>query len=104
MKNLEYSFEVVEPDYPNAFVPEPQVLVFDLGNNTRRIEVHFMENSALAIVGSDISSGMGTLNLWYETERPGVLAASKNLRKVIYTFANSQGMARNVIFRGNRSR
>jgi len=83
MKNkIDYQFEVLEADHPDAIVPTPQVLIFQLDINTKRIEVYFMENSAVAIDEGVVTSGMGTLNLWYTIEQPvELVAASLSLRK-----------------------
>lgn len=101
MDGIKFEFSVLKPEFPNAFVPEPQVLVVDLGSSERVVYVYCMANMACQILGGRVASAMGTLSLSYTCDYPNnVVAAGVNLRKLMYRFPESRGMARNVVFDG----
>lgn len=103
MKELEYEFEVLDPEYPDAIVPEPQLLVFNIDMNTVKVFVYFMDNCAIEVQEGFASSGMGTITLKYRGESPSsAVTASVNLRKIAFTFTDAQGIGRNFAFKGKR--
>ena len=101
MNKLRYMFEVLEPETPEAMVPSPQMLVFCEGVHTVKVIVYFMANSALVITGGVARSAMGKIKLQYKAHSPsGAYNASIDLRKVMFTFPETQGMARQFEFEG----
>lgn len=100
MNNLDFNFEEVEPEYQDALAATPQMVVLSLGLNTVKVIVYFMLNNGLHITGGKVLSGMGVVTLTCKAESPsGCVTASNRLRKIIYTFTNAQGMAREFEFK-----
>ncbi len=99
MNDLDYTFKVLEPEYPDAFVANPQLLVFDMESNIKKVSVYFMANGAAEISDAGVKHGMGKINLRCDAiSQSGAYTASVTLRKVEYTFANAAGLAREFSF------
>lgn len=87
MQRMACHAKVEHPAHPEAFVSEPQYLMYWLGPGEAVVEVYFMANGAVDIedphavaVGRDIS-------LRYFARSPsGAFTACKSLRKVVFTF------------------
>ena len=104
MSVLEFKFEVLEPEMPKATVGTPQLLVFNEDINTIKVFVYFMENCAVEITDGVATSAMGNIKLKYKAHSPsGAVAACVNLRKILFTFYNAQGIARNFEFEGKKT-
>lgn len=104
MNDIEFKFEEVAPEYAEAIVPKPQIVVLNLDISTTKVIVYFMANTALTITGGYVKSAMGKVNLQYLAESPsGAYTASVNLKKIIFTFSNVQGMATNFEFTGQKT-
>lgn len=103
MNSLDYKFEVLDPEYPDAVSPRPQLLVFEKSIDDVVVIIYFMANTALKINGGIAKSALGKVRLYYKASSPsGALCASVKLRKIRFTFKNSQGMARNFKFLGEK--
>jgi hypothetical protein len=101
MNELEYNFEVLEPELPDATVARPQLLVFHEDLNTIKVFVYFMENCAVNVTGGMARSAMGKVRLRYKADhQDDAVTACVNLRKILFTFTNAQGMASNFEFDG----
>lgn len=100
---LDFIFEEVEPEYPDAIVPTPQLVVFSQDINTTIVFVYFMANAALKIKGGIAKSAMGKVKLQYIAESPcDALTTSVKLHKVKFTFTSAMGMATNFEFVGQK--
>lgn len=101
MNELEYEFEVCEPEFPEALVSTPQILVFSIDLNTIKVVVYFMANKAVTIAEGIAKSKLGKIALSCKQESSsGAYTASVRLCKVIYTFSNAQGISSNFLFEG----
>ncbi|MDH5232832.1 MAG: hypothetical protein OEY38_22475 [Gammaproteobacteria bacterium] len=104
MNNLEFKFDVLEPESPEATVSKPQVLVFNEDINTVKVFVYFMENCAVNITEGIAKSAMGKIKLKYKTHSPSeTVTACVNLRKILFTFTNAQGIAREFEFENEKT-
>ena len=104
MNHIEFKFEEETPEYAGAIVSKPQIIVLNLDIDTAKVIVYFMTNTALSITGGYVKSAMGKVSLQYLAESPnGVYNTSIGLRKVIFTFPNTQGMAKNFKFKGQKT-
>ena len=104
MNELEYKFEVLEPELPEETVGRPQLLVFSEHINTVKVFAYFMTNCAATITDGKAKSAMGKVKLKCTENYPdGAVAACINLRKVLFTFTNAQGMANNFEFEGEKT-
>lgn len=100
---LKFIFEEVEPEYPNAMVPNPQLVVFIQDINTIVVFVYFMANAALKIKGGIAKSAMGKIKLQCLADSPfDAVTASVKLHKVKFTFPAAMGMATNFEFVGQK--
>jgi hypothetical protein len=87
VQRMECQARVEQPEHPEAWVSEPQYLMYWLTPGEAVVEVYFMANRAVDIedphavaVGRDIS-------LRYFAQSPsGAFTASVSLRKVVFTF------------------
>lgn len=99
MNNLDFKFEILEPELPEATVSHPQVLVFYEDIKTVKVFVYFMENCAVKITEGIAKSAMGKIKLKYKAHSPSeAVTACVNLRKILFTFTNAQGIARDFEF------
>lgn len=104
MNELKYTFEVLEPELPEAIVGKPQLLVFSEDLNTVKVFVYFMANCAATITDGIAKSAMGKVKLKYTANYPdGAVAACINLRKILFTSTDAQGMANNFEFEGEKT-
>lgn len=104
LDNIECDFSLLEPEFPDAIVPTPQVLTFSLDVKTRLVYVYFMTNTAESIIDGFATSGSGALNLWYTPAKRDSVCMSSRLNKVLYKFPDCQGMASKAVFCGERKR
>lgn len=101
---MKYNFEELEPEHDLQYVQAPQMLVVNTKNQTRKVFVYFMTNTALEISGGIVESAMGRVKLQYKAEKAGgACSASQTLRKVVFTFPDPQGMASSFEFHGQKS-
>lgn len=104
MNELEYKFEVLEPESPEATVGMPQLLVLNEGIDSVKVIVYFMTNCALTITEEIAISAMGKVILQYKAHSPSnAYTACVNIRKVMFTFSNAQGMTTNFEFKGEKT-
>lgn len=100
---MEYEFDVLDVEENFESVASPQVLIINTGLYERKVFVYFMANTALNITDGIAQSAMGKIKLQYTAESPsGAMTASQTLRKICFTFKNSQGMANSYEFLGER--
>jgi hypothetical protein len=85
---MECQARVEHPEHPDAWVLEPQFLMYWLTPGEAVVEVYFMANRAVDIqdphavaVGRDISLR------YFAHSSSGAFTASVSLRKVVFTFA-----------------
>ncbi len=98
---LPFDFQVLEPEDPDSHAEQPQILVLSQSMDVLQVWVYFMLNQALEITGGHVTHGMGKIKLWCTAETPsGAYTASTNLRKVLYTFSEAQGLSRDFSFAG----
>jgi len=63
-----------------------------------------MANTVLEVTGGEAKAAMGKVRLQYTAvTESGAYTASETLRKIIFTFNNPQGMARNYEFNGQKT-
>lgn len=103
MNDLKYDFSVVDVENEISFVSEAQILVFRTKQEKTIIQVYFMINSAYEITAGIAKSSLGKIRLWYVASSPsGAVAASIKLAKIQFTFPQSEGLAQNFQFLGEK--
>ena len=104
MKDLEYTFEVLEPETELSSVSSPQLMVLKTKSNYLKVVIYFMANTAISITEGFVNTGIGKVKLQYKGELPGkAVTASQTLRKIAFIFPNPQGMASEFEFCGQKT-
>ncbi len=104
MNNIDFSFEEMKPEYPEAIVKSPQISIFNIEPGTIKVIIYFMANCALSITNGTVKSAMGKTNLQYVAESPsGAYTACQNIRKICFTIYNAQGISPNFKFNEKRT-
>lgn len=103
MNELKYDFAVVDVENEISFVSEAQILVFRTKQEETRIQVYFMINTAYEITAGIAKSSLGKTRLWYVASSPsGAVTASIKVAKIQFTFPQSEGLALNFQFLGEK--
>ena len=101
---MDFSFKVLKPEEEIFHVSGPQILIYETSNGGKNVVVYFMANSALEIIEGHAVSSFGKVKLSYSaTSANDALTASVSLKKVIFSFPKSQGMANQIEFNGQKT-
>lgn len=101
-KTMKYKFIIEQPENPDYYVPNPQVVIFH-NDNKLMVVVYLMENCANEITDGIVKQRFGKIELGYKVKSPsGMYTACFDLRKIVYEFHDAQGMTRNFEFIGKK--
>ena len=87
MKRMECQASVEQPEHPEAWVSEPQYLMYWFKPGEAVVEVYFMANTAVEIEDPHAVAVGREISLRYFARSPsGAFTGSVSLRRVVFRF------------------